>query len=177
MHISGSQPIKKLLKKRDARPDPQFLRGSDPRFLQGSDPQRKLRPAMASLGGPFQGHTQPIEVPKPWLNVLNQNAVDWIYQETGCSVSLREWAAWGNGKRLVAAGPLGGLEEAVELATKHLLGTLAQQMEVQPDTRERHAAFREQRREDWPQGEDPPPPSPAPPTPRGHYRRARVEKH
>ena len=52
---------------------------------------------MASLGGPTLGHTQPIEVPKPWKNTLNPFAADWIFQETGCSVSLRERGGWGKG--------------------------------------------------------------------------------
>ena len=101
----------------------------------------RLRPAAAMV----EGNSAPINVPFPWVNTLTEDARSYIFAKTQCSVSTRERASWGKGKRLTASGPLANLAEALDLARGWLLGTLILG-EVTEEDRRARADAAEQRR-------------------------------
>jgi len=92
-----------------------------------------------------EGNSAPILVPPPWTNTLTEDARSYIFAKTQCSVSTRERASWGKGKRLLASGPLANLAEALDLARAWLLGTLILGEVTEEDRRARSDAA-EQRR-------------------------------
>ena len=72
----------------------------------------------------MEGHSAPVAVEPPLVNTWSQAAKVWVFAETGCLVSWREGQQWGAGKRLVAAGPLSGLDRALTMACQFMRGEI-----------------------------------------------------
>ncbi len=70
----------------------------------------------------MQGKTKPIKVPQPWVITVDQRFRDYVFERTGCSVSLRERQGWGKGKRMVVAGPVASIKTATDLGRNLLTG-------------------------------------------------------
>ena len=96
----------------------------------------------------MQGVSDPVEIPEPVQDRhLKAEVRDWIFWKTGgVSVTHRARGPWGEGKRLLATGPLANFEAALSFAMEWCAGRLDIDFaEIPTGTREARYAAAEER--------------------------------